>query len=432
MSKTGARKTAGKRAGRKRRTASSRDAGPSRPRAKTRTKTRAKTRAKPRNKPRARKQASDPAAFETVMAAFAHDVRTPLTGVLALADLLATSGLEERERRWALAIKDAAEHVADLTGLIVEGARAGAGFASRAQVFDLHRFVAALVASLAARAEAKNLACATEIAADLPQHVVGDAVQLRTALENLTANAVKFTDNGKVGLTVSAAPLARGRTRVTFAVSDSGVGMTAAEARRLFRPFAQANRGIGEKFGGAGLGLVQVRRLARAMHGNLALASKPGSGSTFRLSVVVGAAAADGTDAPARAVEPERSRRPLRVLCVEDNPFGRVVMNAILTELGHRVDFTGSGEAAIAAVEGDRYDAVLMDIALADLDGFEATRRIRALPGPAALVPIIGISGRANRADADAARAAGMQEYLVKPAGPRTLADALARVQEKS
>src|SRR5215475_3459518 len=137
---------------------------------------------KPRTAPRAARRGAAPAS-EAVLAAFAHDIRTPLTGILTLSDLLATSGLGERERRWIAAIKDAAEHLAELTTLVVEGARTRTGrTATRHEIFDLPRFAAALAASLAARAEAKNLACETAIAADLQQHVSGDAPQLRTAL----------------------------------------------------------------------------------------------------------------------------------------------------------------------------------------------------------------------------------------------------------
>ncbi len=381
-----------------------------------------------------RTAARDSRAIEIVLAAFAHDIRTPLTGILALSELLATSGLGERERRWVAAIKDAAEHLAELTTLIVEGTRAGSGHAaSRHEAFDLPRFAAALAASLAARAEAKNLICETHIAADLPEHVRGDAARLRTALENLMANAVKFTEHGKVGLKVAATPLARGKLRLTFAVIDSGIGMSSAEIKRLFRPFAQANREIVQKFGGSGLGLVQVRRLAKAMHGDLRVRSAPGGGSTFRLTVTVDRAAPHELPAGALAAREHGgvTARALNILCVEDNPYGRVVMNAILTELGHRVDFAGSGEGAVEAVARGGHDAVLMDITLAGIDGFEATRRIRALPGAGAEIPVIGISGRtAAKGDADAAIAAGMNAYLTKPVSPRILAETLARVQE--
>jgi two-component system, sensor histidine kinase len=375
----------------------------------------------------------DTRAIETVLAIFAHDIRTPLTGILALSELLATSGLGERERRWIAAIKDAAKHLAELTTLIVEGARAGAGrTALRRETFHLPRLAAALAASLAARAEAKNLESEIDITADLPEHVTGDAARLRTALENLMANAVKFTDYGSVGLKVAAAPLARGRLRLTFTVTDSGIGMSAAEIKRLFRPFAQANPDIVQKFGGAGLGLVQVRRLAKAMRGDLEVESVPSRGSTFRLTVTVDRAATQeaGPGALAAAEHGGVAARSLGILCVEDNPYGRVVMNAILTELGHRVDFVGTGESAVEAVARGGSDVVLMDITLAGIDGFEATRRIRALPGAVGKIPVIGISGRTAASDADAAIAAGMNAYLTKPVSPRVLAETLARVRE--
>jgi CheY-like chemotaxis protein/nitrogen-specific signal transduction histidine kinase len=392
-----------------------------------------------RRKPAAARRAAvrggdrDSRVIETVLAAFAHDIRTPLTGILALSELLATSDLGERERRWIAAVKDAAEHVADLTTLIVEGARAGSGrMAPRHETFHLPRFAAALAASFAARAEAKNLVCETDIAADLPEYVSGDAVQLRTALENLLANAVKFTEHGKVGLKAEAAPRARGKLRLGFTVTDSGIGVSAAEVKRLFRPFAQANREIVQKFGGSGLGLVQVRRLAKVMCGDLKVKSVPGDGSTFRLTVTVDRAAPHEARTGALAARESGGAavRTLSILCVEDNPYGRVVMNAILAELGHRVDFAGSGEGAIEAVVRGEHDVVLMDITLAGMDGFEATRRIRALPGTAARMPVIGISGRTRATDADAAVAAGMNAYLTKPVSPRVLSDMLAKLQE--
>jgi two-component system, sensor histidine kinase len=360
-----------------------------------------------------------------VLAAFAHDIRTPLTGIIGLADLLATSGLGERERRWVGALKDAAEHLAELTTLMVEGARAGAGqLQPRHEVFDLPRLIEALVASLKVRAEAKNLDCETAIATGLPDHVVGDPVLLRSVLENLLANAVKFTERGKIALTVSGTAL-RSRLRLTFAVADSGIGMTAAETRRVFRPFVQANRDVSSKFGGTGLGLVQVRRLARAMGGDVTAASAPGQGSTFRLTVTVARAAP--SEAASADSGPGQAVPALHVLCVEDNPHGRVVMNAMLVELGHRVDFAGGGEAAVEAVARGGYDAVLMDINLGGIDGFEALRRIRKLPGAAAGVPVIGISGSTD-SPTTAAAASAMNAHLAKPVSPRALAEALARV----
>jgi two-component system, sensor histidine kinase len=175
-----------------------------------------------------------------------------------------------------------------------------------------------------------------------------------------------------------------------------------------------------------------VRRLAKAMRGDLEVESVPSRGSTFRLTVTVDRAATQeaGPGALAAAEHGGVAARSLGILCVEDNPYGRVVMNAILTELGHRVDFVGTGESAVEAVARGGSDVVLMDITLAGIDGFEATRRIRALPGAVGKIPVIGISGRTAASDADAAIAAGMNAYLTKPVSPRVLAETLARVRE--
>src|SRR5262249_45996580 len=154
---------------------------------------------------------------------------------------------------------------------------------------------------------------------------------------------------------------------------------------------AQASARVARRYGGAGLGLALVRRIAKAMGGDLTVARQRASGSRFRLSVVgdavVQAPATAGVDATRAAV------RPLAVLCVEDNPYGRVLLNTILSELGHRADFVGTGAAAVEAIAHGRYDVVLMDVTLPDIDGLETTRRIRALGSPAARMPIIGVSG---------------------------------------
>jgi len=210
-------------------------------------------------------------------------------------------------------------------------------------------------------------------------------------------------------------------------VTDTGIGLSAAEIKRLFRPFAQASEEAARRFGGAGLGLAFVRRIARAMDGDLVVTSKPGQGSRFRLTVTVDpvAAPAEAGDAPSAAPIAPPSRA-LNILCAEDNPYGRVVLNTILTELGHRADFVGTGTAAVEAAARGGYDVVLMDVTLPDLDGLEAARRIRSLDRPAGAVPLIGISGRANLADEAAGRAAGMDAYLAKPLSPATLSRALA------
>ncbi|CAN5292406.1 ATP-binding protein [soil metagenome] len=370
---------------------------------------------------------SESRIIEAALAAFAHEVRTPLTGILAISSLLATSELGERERRWVDTIKVGAEHLAALATLFVDAARSGnAGLAVRQDFFDLRALALAIGDSLAGRAAAKGLQSEVEIAAKLPAFVIGDPVRLRAALENLIDNAVKFTPHGKVALNVSARPGAGGKLSVAFAVSDSGIGLSLAEIKRLFKPFSQANVSIASRFGGAGLGLSSVKQLARAMGGDITASQQQGGGMTFALTVALKRAKQLKSETPETVLEFPQG---LRILSIEDNPFGRVVLNAILTELGHQADFIGRGEAAPERIAQGGFDAVLMDMVLPGINGVEAIRRIRALDGNHGRIAIIGVSGRTE--DEQASRAAGADAFLTKPVSPRALATALLEAMQR-
>jgi two-component system, sensor histidine kinase len=361
---------------------------------------------------------------DEALAVFAHDVRTTLTGILALGELLVSSGLGERERLWAAGIKAGAEHLAALTTLVVDAAKAAAGALQLQQEpFRPRRLVDALGESLSVRAETKGLRAELTIADDLPERVLGDRVRLRAALENLIDNAVKFTSQGVVGLEARAQRAGRGRVKLIFIVTDSGIGLKPSDIKRLFRPFAQASEDIALRYGGAGLGLTIAKTLARLMGGDLTVTSTQGRGSRFCFSAVLAVATAEFAEME-RAQQTAVPARRLSVLCAEDNPYGRVILNTILTELGHRADFVSSGEEAVAAVSRG-YDVILMDLTLTGIGGLEATRRIRALAEPARLTPIVGISGRAEPGDGEAARLAGMNFYLRKPISPSMLSEAI-------
>lgn len=374
-------------------------------------------------------------AFERLLASLAHEIRTPLTGILAISELLAMSPLGARERGWVEALKSSAEHLTALTSLIVDGARAGErGLVLRREPFDLRRTLQDAAASAAARAEAKGIGFTAAIADAVPAMVSGDQVRLRAAVENLLDNAVKFTPAGGVRFAVDGVP-SGDDCRIVLDVTDSGIGLTKAEQRHLFRPFSQGSDKVAEKFGGSGLGLAYVRRLARAMGGDVTVTSAPGEGSTFRLVVEVSAAPpVDGEEPAAEATGAAIAGEPgpLRILCVEDNPYGRIIMRTVLSELGHTTDFVDSGAAAVAALGRTHYDLVLMDVVLSGPDdGFETTRHIRALPGEVGAIPVIGLSGQPTRSHEAQARAAGMTGYLQKPISPRALARALAGVPRR-
>jgi two-component system, sensor histidine kinase len=376
---------------------------------------------------RTRRRRPPTGAPSVALAAFAHDIRTALTGILALGELLTSSNLGERERRWAAGIKGSAEHLASLTTLVIDAAKSEAGgITLQREAFRPRRLVEVLAETLTARAETKGLNVEVKVADDLPEMLLGDAVRLRAALENLIDNAVKFTERGVVRLEAHTEPAARGQVKLVITLTDSGIGLTQAEIKRLFRPFAQASPDIARRYGGAGLGLAVVKVLARLMGGDLTVASTRGRGSRFRLTVTLPITFADPA-ASTRSPQPATPARRLAVLCVEDNPYGRVILNTILTELGHRADFVGSGEEAVEAVARG-YDVVLMDVTLPGIDGLEATRRIRALAGATGRTPIVGITGRTEPGDEQAARAAGMDAYLRKPLSPSALSEAVAAV----
>jgi CheY-like chemotaxis protein/anti-sigma regulatory factor (Ser/Thr protein kinase) len=261
--------------------------------------------------------------------------------------------------------------------------------------------------------------------------VIGDPVRLRAALENLIDNAVKFTDQGNVEMKVTSLRAGRGAVGIAFRISDSGIGLSLAEIKRLFRPFSQANVSIASRFGGAGLGLASVKQIARAMGGDIMVVARRGGGTTFTLAVTLTRTRA--SRAGSRGADGELSmpgQRSLKLLSVEDNPFGRVVLNAILTELGHQTEFIGRGEAAPERIALGAFDAVLMDMVLPGIDGIEAIRRIRALAPPLGRIAVIGVSGRGD--DETAARNAGADAFLVKPVSPRALATALLEATRRA
>ena len=370
-----------------------------------------------------------PGIVELALAVFAHEVRTPLTGILAISDLLATSDLGERERRWVDTIKAGAEHLASLATLFVDAAKNTHGDVGvRQDLFDLRALARNAGDSLAGRAAAKGLQWSVDISEKLPALVIGDPVRLRAALENLIDNAVKFTEQGGVALTASAVRSAKGKAGVAFAVSDSGIGLTLAEIKRLFRPFSQANVSIASRFGGAGLGLSSVKQLARGMGGDITIAPRRGGGTTFTLTVTLDRAKAVSGGAEADALS--ASMPALRILGVEDNPFGRVVLNTILIELDHQAEFIGKGEEAVERIVRGDFDAVLMDMVLPGIDGIEAIKRIRKLDLPLGYIPVIGVSGRSE--DEAAAREAGANAFLIKPVSPRALATALLEATRRA
>ena len=356
------------------------------------------------------------------LANMSHEIRTPLNGVLGLARLALDSRADPaRLRDFLDQLVGSAEHLARLVSAVLDLSKIEAGELKTERVdFDLHALLRTLGETFGELARLKGLAWRLELDPALPSHVGGDPTRLRQILSNYLANALKFTADG--GVTLSAAPGPGGSLR--FEVSDTGIGIDAATAARLFVPFTQADDSTTRRYGGTGLGLAICRELAQLLGGAVGVDSQPGQGSRFWVALPLPPTAAP----PSPGDTPAASLRGLRVLLAEDNPVNLLIADTLLREWGALVTPAADGREAIEVYDraGGAFDLVLMDVHMPTLNGLDATRALRQRRDAAAL-PIIGLTAAVLQEDLDAAAAAGMNDCVSKPFTPTQLRTAVAR-----
>jgi CheY-like chemotaxis protein/HPt (histidine-containing phosphotransfer) domain-containing protein/anti-sigma regulatory factor (Ser/Thr protein kinase) len=289
-----------------------------------------------------------------------------------------------------------------------------------------------VVQLLRVQAKEKNLNVYSRVSAEVPDILLGDAQRLRQVLTNLIANAVKFTERGEVALAVTVDSWAGRKATLRFTVTDTGIGIRRDRAAEIFSPFTQADASTTRKYGGTGLGLAIAKQLVDLMGGSLGVNSREGRGSIFWFTAVF-----DLSAGQREAVGERRdagSRMPavktpvagnVRILVAEDNATNQNVALALLAKLGYKASAVANGADAVEALRHDRYDLVLMDCLMPVMDGFEATRQIRASAQPA--IPIIALTADAMSTDRDRCMSEGMNDYLSKPVDLRRLAEVLAQ-----
>ncbi|MEW6703604.1 MAG: response regulator [Pseudomonadota bacterium] len=366
------------------------------------------------------------------LANMSHEIRTPMNAILGTAHLMRKDGLTPKQAAQIDRITQAGDHLLHIISDVLDISKIDAGKMTLEDApFELDAVLAKVVAMVSPMAAAKGLALSTDLQR-LRYAVVGDATRLTQALLNYANNAVKFTDRGSVILRCRLAEETAQRVLLRFEVEDTGIGIDPTHLERLFSVFEQADHSTTRKFGGTGLGLAITRRLAQLMGGDAGASSTPQVGSEFWFTAWFDKAEGVAPQ-PDRAMSsespqivPARDRRGLRVLLVEDDPVNQLITAEEARSTGVVVDLANDGLEAVQKAQRQPYDLVVMDVHMPRMDGLEATRRIRAIPG-FATVPVIALTASGFSEDRDRCRQAGMDDFLSKPVLPDALAATLLK-----
>ena len=373
-------------------------------------------------------------AKSTFLANMSHELRTPLNGMLGMTDLALRRATDPKQIDWLAKASASARRLLGVINDILDISKIEAEKLTLEQHnFLLGEVLENLNSIIGQKVMDKGLQLLIELPPDSAGLVLcGDPLRLGQILLNFTANAVKFSETGSITVRTKISEQSPTNVRLRFEVQDSGIGISAVDQKRLFTAFEQADGSMTRKYGGSGLGLAICKRLAKLMGGEVGVESQPGAGSTFWLNVQMDKAKTDNGAVPPAPIFPgDRAEARLlarfagtRILLAEDEPINREVAHLLLDDAGIKVDLAEDGVQAVEMAKRTRYALILMDMQMPNLNGVEATRAIRAMPGYA-LTPIVAMTANAFDEDRKVCLDAGMNDHISKPVNPDALFETL-------